>query len=229
MSLEGKPGVSVIVPALEEEATIARTLRSAAEADEVIVVDGGSRDRTRAIARGCGAHVIEVESGRGRQQNAGARAARARVLLFLHADTILPAGFRDDVVERLASERAGWGRFDLAFDDGAPLLRLIARLISIRSRWTRVATGDQAIFVRRELFERIGAFREDELFEDIDLCRRLKRIAVMTVPAGRAVTSARRWRQGGAWRTSFLMWGLKLAYLAGVPAARLTRFYRDVR
>ncbi len=233
MSLEeaapGATGVSVIVPALNEEAAIAAAVASAAGAEEVIVVDGGSTDRTREIARQSGARVLEAARGRGLQQNEGAAAARGEVLLFLHADTLLPAGFREQVLDSLSDGRAGWGRFDVRFDAGGPLLRLIARLISLRSRISRVATGDQAIFVRRALFERLGGFTERELFEDIDLCRRLKRAAPMAVPAGRVITSARRWRADGPWRTSFLMWAMKLAYLAGVPSHRLVRFYRNVR
>jgi rSAM/selenodomain-associated transferase 2 len=221
--------VSVIVPALNEEAAIAAALASAADADEVIVVDGGSTDRTREIARRSGARVLESARGRGLQQNEGAAAARGDVLLFLHADTVLPTGFREQVLDSLNDGRAAWGRFDVHFDAGGPLLRLIARLISLRSRISRVATGDQAIFVRTALFERLGGFTEQELFEDIDLCRRLKRAASMAVPPGRVITSARRWRVDGPWRTSFLMWGMKLAYLAGVPPHRLVRFYRNVR
>jgi GT2 family glycosyltransferase len=124
---------------------------------------------------------------------------------------------------------AEWGRFDLRFDEAGPLLRLIARLISWRSRMSRVATGDQAIFVTREVFELAGGIRETELFEDVDLCRRLKRHGRMGVPRRRVVTSSRRWRMRGTWRTTLLMWTLKLLYLCGVPARRLARFYRNVR
>ena len=148
----------MIVPALNEEAAIAAAVASAADADEVIVVDGGSTDRTREIARQSGARILEAARGRGLQQNEGAAVARGEVLLFLHADTLLPAGFREQVLDSLSDGRAGWGRFDLRFDAGGPLLRLIARLISLRSRISRVATGDQAIFVRRALFERLGGF-----------------------------------------------------------------------
>jgi len=222
-------GISVIVPALNEEAAIAAAVASAADAEEVIVVDGGSTDRTREIARDSGARVLESGRGRGLQQNVGAATARGEVLLFLHADTLLPAGFREQVLGSLSDGLAAWGRFDVCFDAGGPLLRAIAWLISRRSRISRVATGDQAIFVRRALFERLGGFKEKELFEDIELCRRLKRAAPMAVPAGSVTTSARRWRADGTWRTTFVMWGMKLAYLAGVPSDRLVRFYRDVR
>lgn len=221
--------VSVIMPTLNEESAVAGAIESARGALEVIVVDGGSEDRTRDIAARAGARVIDGPLGRGLQLNAGAALARGDVLLFLHADTHLPPGFARAIVEGLTEHGAVWGRFDVRFDEGGPLLRLIAWLISTRSRLTRVGTGDQAIFVRREIFDQLGGFREALLFEDIDLCRRLKRRGRMVIPAEPVLTSSRRWIAGGAIRTSFLMWGLKLAYLAGVSSDRLARFYRDAR
>ncbi len=220
--------LAVIIPALNEESSIEGAVSSAAAADRVIVVDGGSRDRTVALARAAGADVALSKPGRGRQLARGAAQAEGDVLLFLHADTRLPRNFRSEI-ERLVSEGVAWGRFDVRFDQGGPLLRLIARLISLRSRWTRVATGDQAIFVVREVFERVGGFRESLLFEDIDLCRRLKRAGRMGIPASPVVTSSRRWRQGGTLRTTLLMWTLKSLYLCGVSAERLARFYRERR
>jgi rSAM/selenodomain-associated transferase 2 len=219
--------LSVVVPTLNEAEAIESAIASTAGADEVIVVDGGSVDETRAIAAALGARVVISVPGRGRQLAYGAEIASGDVLLFLHADTALPVGFRSQIERSL--ENAGWGRFDVRFDRGGPLLRLIAWLISTRSRLSRVATGDQAIFVSRTIFAEAGGIREPELFDDIDLCRRLKRRAKMGVPVDPVVTSARRWRQRGAWRTTFLMWTLKSLYLLGVPAGRLARFYRQVR
>ena len=204
-------------------------MRSATEAYEVIVVDGGSTDRGTAIAEACGAKIIRAPRGRGRQSSAGADIAAGEVLLFLHADSVLPVGFPRLVADALAARGAVWGRFDLRFDEGGVVLRAIARLISFRSRVSRVATGDQAIFVRREAFEAVGGFHEPELFEDIDLCKRLKRYGRIAIPAVPVITSARRWRVDGTWSTTSLMWTLKLLYLAGVPASRLKRFYGDTR
>lgn len=221
--------LSVIIPALDEEACIAAALACASEAGEVIVVDGGSSDRTGEIVRQRGGAFMEAPRGRALQMNAGARRARGDVLLFLHADTLLPQGFSRSIGEALAVPGAAWGRFDVRFDAGGPLLRLIAHLISWRSRASRVATGDQAIFVRRDLFVSIGGFAEIPLFEDVELCRRLKRRARMVVPPGHVVTSSRRWRQRGTIRTSLLMWGLKIAFLSGVSPNRLAAFYRSVR
>jgi len=221
--------VSVVIPTLDEQETLPAALAAAAEADEIIVVDGGSRDATASIAVDYGAQVIACRRGRGRQLECGARAAKGDVLLFVHADTMLPAGFRREIVELIASGHAVWGRFDLRFDRGGPLLRLIARLISLRSRLSRVATGDQAIFARRDAFDAVGGFHEPVLFEDVDLCRRLKRFGTMGVPRSSVVTSARRWRKHGTWRTTVRMWSLKFLYLCGVPSDWLERHYDVAR
>lgn len=225
--------LSIVIPVLDEESVLGPTLAALrgrlVPGDEVLVVDGGSRDRTAEIARDGGAEWIEGPRGRGRQMNAGALRASGDLLLFLHADTLLLPGFRGDLERLMADGAVVWGRFDLAFDEGGPLLRLIARLISWRSRAFRSATGDQAIFVRRADFDATGGYREALLFEDVDLARRLRSRGRMGIPAGRAVTSARRWRRRGVWVTTLQMWTLKSLYLAGVPAERLARFYRDER
>jgi rSAM/selenodomain-associated transferase 2 len=225
--------LSVVLPVLDEEAALGPTLaavRSGLEGDdELVVVDGGSRDRTVEIALSAGAEVVTGARGRGRQMNAGAALARGDVLLFLHADTHLPVGFRREISRALDDESVCWGRFDVRFDEGGPLLRLIAWLISRRSRLMQSATGDQAIFVRRREFEAAGGYLESHLFEDVDLVRRLRRLGGMAVPARPVVTSSRRWRKDGVWRTTFRMWSLKSLYLAGVPAQKLERFYSDRR
>jgi len=229
----GPMRLSVIVPVLNEETVLAPTLAALREgldaADELLVVDGASTDRTVEIARAGGAVVVESPRGRGLQMNAGAARAAGDVLLFVHADTIVPAGYRAGLERLLHDADIRWGRFDLAFDDGGPLLRLIARLISGRSRMFRSATGDQAIFARRDDFEAVGGYREATLFEDVDLARRLRARGRMGVPGGRVTTSARRWRRRGVWATTFRMWTLKSLYLAGVPAQRLAKFYDDER
>jgi len=225
--------LSVIVPVRNEEACIAATLTDAArelrDGDELIVADGQSTDRTAVVAREHGARVLACRPGRGRQMNEAAALSSGDVLLFLHADTRLPAGYRADVEASLQGERVCWGRFDIVFDQGGLLLRLIAWLISTRSRIFRSATGDQAIFVYRRDFEALGGFREQILFEDVDLARRLRRQGRMGIPRGRAVTSSRRWQNRGVWATTARMWTLKTLYLCGVPAGRLARYYPDER
>ena len=221
--------VAVIIPALNESESIGRAIESATGADEIVVVDGGSDDDTCAVAAALGIHVIRTAPGRGRQLSAGVRGTRSSTLLFLHADTVLPVGYRDALDEALRAPSAVWGRFDVRFDRAGTTLRIIARLISLRSRLSRVATGDQAIFVRRSALESVGGIRELDLFEDLDLTRRLKRYGAMVVPRGYVITSSRRWRTQGIWVTTFTMWGLKLLYLCGVSPALLSRFYRATR
>ncbi len=221
--------LSVVIPALDEEVCIEAAVASADGAHEVLVVDGGSGDATAMRAAEAGARVIQGTRGRGRQMNLGASLCSGDVVVFLHADTRLPSGYDTEIADSLASGKCRWGRFDVCFDRSTRLLDLIAWLISTRSRLTRGATGDQAIFVDRALFEELGGYLEEPLFEDVELCRRLKRKASMAVPSSPVITSSRRWRAGGVVRTSLLMWTLKGLYLVGVPAERLAALYRNRR
>ncbi len=223
--------VSVIVPVLNEEKSLGATLRAllALRPYEIIVVDGGSTDRTADICRGLGIEIAPAARGRARQMNFGAAQARGEALLFLHADTRLPASALGDIAAALADPRCAGGRFDIELDGNHWMLRIIATLINRRSRATGVATGDQAIFVRREIFERLGGFQDIPLMEDIAFCRALKRAGRIACLRSRAVTSARRWESDGVWRTIFKMWILKAGYLAGVSPARLKKFYADTR
>jgi rSAM/selenodomain-associated transferase 2 len=224
--------LTIVMPVLNEAAAIAAAAGAAraelAPGDELLVVDGGSGDGTAALAAAAGAVVVASERGRGRQMNAGAAAGHGDVLLFLHADTTLPRGFRPEL-EGLIAAGVRWGHFDIEFDEGGPLLRLIARLISNRSRIMRSATGDQAIFVVRSEFDVVGGYRERHLFEDVDLARRLRERSQPAIPRSRVVTSSRRWRNRGVWGTTLRMWTLKSLYLAGVRAETLERFYGDER
>ena len=223
--------ISVIVPVLNEENTIAATLQALAALQpyEIIVVDGGSHDRTRDIAAAAGITTLNSERGRARQMNRGAQQATGEVLLFLHADTRLPKSALADIAGAFGDPRYVGGRFDVALDGSHLMLPLVARLISYRSRVSKVGTGDQALFVRREAFDRLGGFPDIPLMEDVAFCRRLKKLGDIACLRSRVVTSARRWELDGVWRTIFTMWVLKLLYLAGVSPARLKRFYADTR
>ena len=223
--------ISVIVPVLNEEATIAATLGALAALApyEVIVVDGGSVDRTRDIAARSGAQVLSAERGRARQMNRGAARASGEVLLFLHADTRLPDSAFSDIAAALNDPRCLGGRFDVELEGSHRMLKLVGALINYRSRITKVGTGDQAIFLRREIFLRMGGYPDIPLMEDIALCRALKRMGAVACLRSRVVTSARRWENDGVWRTIVRMWTLKLLYLAGVSPARLKQFYADTR
>jgi len=224
--------LSIVVPMLNEERAIARTLaslRAGAPGAEIIVVDGGSRDFSVERARPLADRVIQAPRGRVRQMNAGARDAGGEVLAFVHADTLVPPTFATDIADALRGPATVGGRFDVELGDRAFVYRLIGALISLRSRLSRTATGDQAIFVRRGVFESLGGYREIDICEDLDFARRLKRKGPVACVRSRVVTSARRWREHGVARTVFTMWAIRLAFLCGVPPARLGRLYADRR
>jgi len=221
--------LSVIMPVLDEGEGIGATLDALANlrslGTEVIVVDGGSRDATIQRARLRADRVISAPRGRAPQMNAGAAKAAGDVLLFLHADTRLPADADHVVLNGLERSGRAWGRFDVSIDGRAPLLAVVGRLMNLRSRLTGIATGDQAIFVRREAFQTAGGFPELPLMEDIALCKRLKRVSRPLCLAERVVTSGRRWEKHGVLRTMVLMWRLRLAYLLGADPKELARQY----
>jgi len=222
--------LSIIIPVLDEESTIASTLKSLGSFPvEAIVVDGGSQDRTADIAGQMQVRVIASSRGRARQMNTGAAAAQGDVLLFLHADTRLPSSAIGDVVSALDDPRYVGGRFDLRLDHSGIIFRLIGSLISLRSRLTRIATGDQAIFVRRGIFDAINGFPEIPILEGIAFCRNLKKMGKVACLRTQVVTSARRWQKDGVGRTILKMWVLKFLFLIGVSPFRLKRFYAEVR
>ncbi|HVR15847.1 MAG TPA: TIGR04283 family arsenosugar biosynthesis glycosyltransferase [Candidatus Limnocylindrales bacterium] len=223
--------ISVVLPVLNEEQSIRGTLQSLIRLTpyEIIVVDGGSRDRTLEICKEFAVDVMHAERGRARQMNVGARRASGEVLLFLHADTRLPQSALNDIAAALSDSRYLGGRFDVELEGAHWMLKIVGTLINWRSRATKVATGDQALFVRREVFDRMGGFPDIPLMEDIAFCRALKRIGGVACLRSRVITSARRWERNGVWRTIFKMWSLKVCYLAGVSPMRLKRFYADTR
>lgn len=223
--------ISIVVPTLDEATSLAQTLIAARErgGGELIVADGGSRDATRDVAASLADRVVLAPRGRAAQMNAGAAVARGDVLLFLHADTRPPSGFAEAVARALDDPSVVGGYFAVALDAPGWGYRLIGRLISERSRLTGVATGDQAIFVRRPVFEALGGFAPLPLMEDIDLMRRLKRRGRVAALGESVVTSARRWKRHGLWRTVLLMWTLRLAYYVGVSPQTLASWYRDAR
>ena len=225
--------LSVIVPALDEALHLGATLQALREARargaEVLVVDGGSSDETAVLAQSLADRDLHSPRGRAAQLNAGAAAARGEILLFLHADSVLPAAF-DGLVEAAIADRVlAWGRFDVRIDGGPRMLALVAFMMNWRSRLTGIATGDQAIFVTRALFERVGRFPAQPLMEDIAFCRHAKRIAAPIRLRGPVVTSGRRWARHGVARTVVLMWRLRLAYFLGADPVQLAARYRDVR
>jgi rSAM/selenodomain-associated transferase 2 len=224
------PPLSIVMPVLDEAARIESTFAALAalrarRSFELIVADGGSRDDTVARCAGAADHVLSAPRGRARQMNAGAALARGGVLLFLHADTLLPA-HAPALVEQALRDKA-WGRFDVRISGRSPWLPIVAAFMNARSRLTGIATGDQALFMRREAFDAVGGFPDQPLMEDIEICKRLRaRCGAPACLRERAVTSGRRWDERGAWRTIVLMWRLRWLYWRGVSADRLAVAYR---
>ena len=220
--------LSIVIPTLDEAAAIEATLAALAPARargaEVVVSDGGSRDATRSLAAPLADRVVEAPRGRAVQMNAGARAASGEALLFVHADTLLPP-HADEAVARALAGGSQWGRFDVAIAGADPLLAVVALLMNARSRWTGVATGDQAIFATRAAFEAAGGFPDIPLMEDVALCKALRRRSRPACLAERVVTSGRRWERRGTLRTILLMWRLRLAYALGADPRGLARRY----
>ena len=157
--------------------------------------------------------------------NTGALQATGDVLLFLHADTLLPPDADRLICQALAAGKA-WGRFDVRIDGRPRLLRVIAWLMNVRSRWTGIATGDQAIFMTRAAFDAVGGFPVQPLMEDIEMSRRLLRLSRPACLRAHVLTSGRRWESGGVWWTILLMWRLRFAYWRGVAPERLAALYR---
>ncbi len=228
--------ISVIIPTFNEERSLPRTLAclSASDPAEIIIVDGGSTDGTLARAQEFCSHtatarVIMAPRGRASQMNEGAKASQGEVLLFLHADTQLPPQAERIVGLALTSPSVVGGRFDVRFDSSSPWSQVISSFMNRRSRLTGIATGDQALFVRREVFEMLGGFSEIPLMEDIEFSRRLQQAGRMMALRETVVTSFRRWDTQGPLRTILLMWTLRFLYWAGVNPHQLARVYHAVR
>lgn len=228
--------IAVIIPTLNESSTIARTLTRtvALDFDEIIVSDGGSTDPTIPMVQACCARVpavrlVTAPTGRARQLNEGVKACSSDVVLFLHADTELPPSAKTVIESALGNPGCVGGRFDVRFDQPSRWGAVISWCMNRRSRLTGIATGDQAIFVRRQIFEQMGGFPDIPLMEDIEFSRRLKRRGPTAALTDCVTTSFRRWKKTGPLRTILLMWTLRFLYWLGVSPARLNQWYRAVR
>jgi rSAM/selenodomain-associated transferase 2 len=227
------PMLSIIIPVVNEQETIGKGLAALQplrqRGVEVIVVDGGSTDATLALAHPFADLALSAPLGRASQMNAGARRAQGEHFLFLHSDTMLPEQAVESISAALNQGERVWGRFDVRFDSPLLILRVVASMMNRRSRWTGIATGDQAMFVQRQAFERVGGFPEIALMEDIALSRSLKRLSRPVCLRARVTTSGRRWEKNGALRTILLMWRLRAAFFLNADPSGLAERYRHAR
>jgi rSAM/selenodomain-associated transferase 2 len=221
--------LSIIVPVLNEGVIIVDGLVHLGEerrrGAEVIVVDGGSHDGSAGLAVSHADRVIAAKRGRARQMNEGATVAGGTTLLFLHMDTRLPPNADQLIAAALEDANSGWGHFDVAIEGRHPLLKIVAWCMNRRSRWTGVATGDQAIFVRREWFDTAGGFPEIDLMEDVALSKILRARGRPIVIGANVTTSGRRWERHGVVRTILLMWWLRLRFFLGAKPEKLAAHY----
>ena len=219
----------IVVPVLGEGLALAERLRALRplreRGAELVLVDGGSTDATWAVACAHADQVLLAPLGRASQMNAGARAPGLfKHLLFLHSDTQLPVD-ADRLIDTALAASREWGRFDVRIAGAHPMLRVVERMMNLRSRLTGMATGDQALFMTRQVFERLGGFSDLPLMEDLELCRRLRRVSAPACVRTPVLTSARRWEQHGVWRTIALMWRLRAAWFFGAAPQALADRY----
>jgi rSAM/selenodomain-associated transferase 2 len=221
--------LSIIIPTLNEVRTIEFFLQRLSalrkRGAEVIIVDGGSDEGTLEIARRFSDQTLSSPPGRAVQMNAGAALAKGQILLFLHADSVLPEDTDHLITQALKKTARVWGRFDIRIDSAHPVLRIVAMMINLRTRMTGIATGDQAIFVRSEIFNSIGGYPTIALMEDIALSKLLLAKSKPVSIDARVTTSARRWTKNGIFRTIILMWRLRLCYFFGTDPKRLAHLY----
>ncbi len=226
--LTGAEQISIIIPTLNEAAIIAETLAYFKGLDqlEVIVVDGGSQDDTARLAAALGAKVIQTKPGKAIQMNAGASAASGEVLVFLHADTRMPKNFNRQILAALDQNGVVAGAFRLHIDPVAPGIRFIEQVANLRSRYFKIPYGDQALFMKKALFQKVGGFAEVPIMEDFILVRRLKRIGKIIILPQSVITSPRRWIHMGVLRTWLINQLIFIAYYLGISPDRLSRWYR---
>jgi len=219
---------SIIIPTLNEEINIQRCLlaiQAFRDECETIIVDGGSSDNTLVIAHPLVDKTLVSDKGRARQMNTGAKQAKGDILIFLHADTLLADLSLDWISRMFMQTNKRWGRFDIQLSGKPFMLKVIAALMNYRSRLTGIATGDQVIFVSKQLFNEVGGYSDIALMEDINLCSKLKKITPPICLKVKVTSSGRRWEQFGILKTILLMWSLRLRYFFGENPDTLSTLY----
>lgn len=222
-----KPAISVIIPTLNEERALDNCLErlKAVGVEELLVADGASSDATQEVARSHGARLVVVRGGRAQQCNAGAAQARGRIFCFLHSDTHLPPGWQSQLLDVIDAQGLAGGAFRFGLRGERRAWRVIEWGVNLRSRWLGLPYGDQALFVRREVFEELGGFKPMPFMEDVDFVIRLKRHGSLGLAFGRAVTSPRRWEEKGLFSTTIRNYIALTGYLLGISPSRLYRWY----
>lgn len=223
--------VSIIIPALNEanniENTLANIEKMVQQGHECIVVDGGSTDDTLSICSQYNVTCLKSEKGRAVQMNYGAAHAKNNILVFLHADTLLPYNAIAIINKCISAKHSKylWGRFNVKFTGQRFILRIIEFFMNLRSCITGIATGDQVVFIEKELFEKVNGFKQIPLMEDIEISKALKKYSRPICIKNKVITSSRRWELNGYWKTITLMWKIRLLYFFGVPADKLVKMY----
>jgi len=225
----GESTIAIVVPVLNEAALLPSNIERirASSADEVIYVDGGSVDGTQDLLIGAGVKWFLSPPGRARQMNCGAAQCSSDIINFIHVDTVIFSDHIEAVRQAMRDEAIAGGRLDVRLSGTHPMFRIIESMINLRSRLTKVSTGDQAMFVRRTVFERLGGFPDQALLEDVEMSLRLRRIGRIACLRQQVETSSRRWEQYGIMRTVLLMWWLRFRYWLGADPADLKRLYNN--
>ena len=221
--------ISIVIPALNEEGCIARTLERLQamrqRGHELIVVDGGSTDNTVTVSTALADRLVRAPRGRASQMRAGAAVANGTVIWLLHADSLPVDGADRLILGCLSRPAVQWGRFNIEFSGERRVFKMIALFMNLRSRLSGIATGDQGIFLSRELYEQVGGIPDIPLMEDVALSRRLKRNSRPAVVNQKLTSSPRRWEKHGIASTILRMWGLRFAFFIGIDPVRLARYY----
>ncbi len=221
--------ISIIIPVLNEAANLPQTIASllSLKTIEIIVVDGGSQDNTVEIAKTLGVKIIETQPGRATQMNAGAEVATAEILLFLHSDTLLPPNYDQWVLQSLSQPQTIAGAFQLQIEGSGIGLRVVEKLANARSRIFKMPYGDQAIFLRRSTFEKMGGYPSLPIMEDFEMMRQLKNKGHIEILPVSVSTSARRWQKLGVIKTTLINQIIIGAYILGIPPHQIATWYRS--